>query len=89
MTSAILHSTVQPTTSGSGTPGAGLLFHIFWSTITNMMGWVGLTPMRMVFLLGGLLVIVFVHQVWRAATGRHTWSLNERDAELSRQGTEG
>lgn len=85
MTSAVLHSTTEPTTSGS-TPGAELLIHVLWGTVKNMMGMVGLTPMRLLFILGALFVLVFVHQVWRSVTGRHTWSLNERDAQ--RQGTE-
>lgn len=76
-TSANLHS-IQPTTSG--TPGAGLLLHILWSTLTNMLGWVGLTPMRLVFIGGVFVIFIVFYQTWRAATGRRTWSLNERDA---------
>jgi hypothetical protein len=55
--------------------GVGMLGHILWRVFKGFLGFVGLTPVLLLYLVVGIVVLAFGTQLWRIITGKMTWSL--------------
>lgn len=78
----LMLSSTAPSDAASGAAnaapmGIGMVAHIFYQAITNLMGAFGLTPIRLVIAVGVIVAIVVGTNLRAAITGRGGWTLDD------------